>query len=52
MIEGRCWKDATLAEDSRVATASPDDVYAAMVWLAGRQESIERKLAVSTCVRK
>lgn len=41
----RWWQDTTLASDYGVAAASTDDVYAAMDWLAGRQESIERKLA-------
>ena len=39
------WQDTTLAEDLGVDTATTDDVYAAMDWLAGRQESIEVKLA-------
>lgn len=41
----RWWQDTTLAEDYGVADASTDDVYAAMDWLAGRQQAIERKLA-------
>ena len=39
------WPDTTLGADLGVASASTDDVYAAMDWLAGRQDSIERKLA-------
>ena len=41
----RWWADTTLARDLGVADATLDDVYAAMDWLAGRQESIETKLA-------
>ena len=41
----RWWADTTLAEDLGVSRASTDEVYAAMDWLAGRQESIEKKLA-------
>jgi hypothetical protein len=41
----RWWTDTTLAEDLGVADASTDEVYAAMDWLAGRQEAIETKLA-------
>ncbi len=39
------WPDTTLGADLGVASASTDDVYAAMDWLAGRQDSIEKKLA-------
>jgi hypothetical protein len=39
------WPDTTLGPDLGVAGASTDEVYAAMDWLAGRQEAIERKLA-------
>ena len=38
------WADTTLAEDLGVAGASIDEVYAAMDWLAGRQDSIEKTL--------
>jgi len=38
------WTDTTLADDLGVADASTDEVYAAMDWLAGRQEAIETKL--------
>lgn len=41
----RWWQDTTLAEDFGVAQAGTDEVYAAMDWLADRQESIEKKLA-------
>jgi hypothetical protein len=39
------WADTTLAEDLGVAGASTDEVYAAMDWLAGRQDTIEAALA-------
>jgi hypothetical protein len=39
------WPDTTLATDLGVAGASTDEIYAAMDWLAGRQDAIERKLA-------
>ena len=41
----RWWQDTTLAEDFGVASAGTDEVYAAMDWLADRQEGIEKKLA-------
>lgn len=41
----RWWQGTTLAEDYGVAHAGTDEVYAAMDWLAGRQEAIEKKLA-------
>src|SRR6266516_139458 len=40
------WADVTLGADRGVAGASTDAVYAAMDWLAARQEQIEAKLAV------
>src|SRR5450756_1381125 len=40
----RWWADTTLADDLGVADATTDEVYAAMDWLAGRQEAIETKL--------
>jgi Transposase DDE domain len=40
----RWWADTTLADDFGVADATTDEVYAAMDWLAGRQEAIEAKL--------
>jgi hypothetical protein len=39
------WGDTTLGADLGVAGASTDEVYAAMDWLLGRQDSIEAKLA-------
>jgi hypothetical protein len=40
----RWWADTTLAADLGVAEASTDEVYAAMDWLADRQEAIETGL--------
>ena len=39
------WLDTTLGVDLGVAGASTDEVYAAMDWLAERQDKIEKKLA-------
>jgi len=39
------WPDTTLGTDLGVAGASTDEVYAAMDWLAERQDTIEKKLA-------
>jgi hypothetical protein len=39
------WDDVTLGADLRVAGAPADEVYAAMDWLRGRQDDIERQLA-------
>ena len=39
------WADATLGADLGVADATADDIYAAMDWLAGQQDSIEAGLA-------
>jgi Transposase DDE domain len=39
------WGDVTLGADLGVAGASTDDAYAAMDWLAGRQDEVERQLA-------
>jgi hypothetical protein len=39
------WADTTLSADLGVAGASTDDIYAAMDWLAGRQDAIEAELA-------
>jgi hypothetical protein len=39
------WPDTTLGVDLGVADACTDEVYAAMDWLAGRQEGIEKQLA-------
>jgi hypothetical protein len=41
----RWWQDTTLGADLGVATATTDQVYAAMDWLADRQATIERRLA-------
>ena len=41
----RWWTDTTLAADLGVADASRDEVYAALDWLASRQEHIEVRLA-------
>jgi hypothetical protein len=39
------WADTTLGTDLGVTNASTDDIYAAMDWLEGRQDSIEAGLA-------
>jgi hypothetical protein len=39
------WPGTTLGVDLGVAGASTDAVYAAMDWLAKRQDKIEKKLA-------
>ena len=39
------WPDTTLGVDLGVADACTDEIYAAMDWLAGRQEAIQKKLA-------
>ena len=39
------WADTTLGADLGVADASTDDIYAAMDWLGGRQDTIEDALA-------
>jgi len=39
------WDDVTLGADLGVAGVPVDEVYAAMDWLAGRQDAIEAKLA-------
>ena len=41
----RWWQTWTLAEDLNIGKADEDDLYAAMDWLLGRQDAIERKLA-------
>ena len=46
------WRpDTTLGVDLDVAGASSDEVYAAMDWLAERQDTIEKKLTASTWPR-
>jgi Transposase DDE domain len=39
------WPDTTLGVDLGVADAPTDEVYAAMDWLVGRQDAIEKQLA-------
>jgi hypothetical protein len=39
------WADTTLGADLGAADASTDEIYAAMDWLAGRQDAIEAGLA-------
>jgi hypothetical protein len=39
------WSDVTLGADLGVAAASTDDIYAAMDWLAARQDAVEAQLA-------
>jgi hypothetical protein len=39
------WADTTLGADLGAAGAAADDIYAAMDWLAGRQDAIEAGLA-------
>ncbi len=39
------WADTTLGADLGIAGASTDEIYAAMDWLAGRQDAIEARLA-------
>jgi transposase len=41
----RWWHNTTLAEQFGVADADEDDLYAAMDWLLGRQDTIQKKLA-------
>jgi hypothetical protein len=41
----RWWQDTTLAVDLSICDATTDDVYQAMDWLAGRQDTIEAQLA-------
>ena len=41
----RWWHTSTLAQELDVVDADEDDLYRAMDWLLGRQDSIERKLA-------
>lgn len=41
----RCWHSSTLAEEFGVSDADEDDLYAAMDWLVGRQNTIQKKLA-------
>ena len=41
------WADTTLGADLGITGASTDEIYAAMDWLADRQEAIEKKLAAT-----
>jgi len=41
----RWWHTCTLAEDFGAQAADENDLYAAMDWLLGRQEAIQKKLA-------
>jgi transposase len=41
----RWWHTCTLAEDFGVQEANENDLYAAMDWLLGHQETIQKKLA-------
>jgi hypothetical protein len=41
----RSWHTSTLAEDFGVTEANEDDLYAAMDWLLGCQDAIQKKLA-------
>ena len=41
----RLWHTSTLAEDFGVQDATEDDLYAAMDWLLGAQDRIQKKLA-------
>src|SRR6266566_981014 len=45
LATGTWWADVTLGADLGIAGASTDDIYAAMDWLAGRQDAIEARLA-------
>jgi hypothetical protein len=39
------WPDTTLGADLGIVEASTDEIYAAMDWLVGRQDAIEKTLA-------
>jgi len=41
------WADTTLGAD--VGAVSTDEIYAAMDWLAGRQDQVEKRLAARHC---
>jgi len=45
LATARQWHTTTLAEDFGVASATEDDLYAAMDWLLDRQDRIQNKLA-------
>lgn len=46
------WSDTTVGADLGIAEACTDEIYAAMDWLAGRQDAIERKLAAKHLVSR
>jgi hypothetical protein len=41
----RAWADTTLADDLGVSDADEDELYAAMDWLADKQDQFEKRLA-------
>lgn len=45
LATSRWWHTSTLAEDFGVASATEDDLYAAMDWLLARQDAVQKKLA-------
>ena len=45
LATSRWWHTTTLAEDFGVVDATEDDLYAAMDWLLGRQDAVQKKLA-------
>ena len=45
LASARHWNDTTLADALSVGGADVDELYAALDWLRGRQERIEKKLA-------
>jgi hypothetical protein len=45
LATARWWEDTTLGPDLGVAGAGTDDIYKAMDWLLGRQDTIEAELA-------
>ena len=45
LATSRWWADTTLGADLGIAGASTDEIYAAMDWLAARQDRIEATLA-------
>jgi len=46
------WGDTTLGPDLGVVGASTDEVYAAMDWMVGRQDAIEKQLAAKHLAAK
>lgn len=45
LATGHWWADTTLGVDLGIAGASTDEIYAAMDWLAARQDRIQKTLA-------